>query len=90
MQRYEYMFINIKDIPEDIVKQYKLTEIENNGKVYVEIRKGMYGLPQAGILANKLLQQNLAQFGYYQCKHTPRLWRHETRPIMFVLVVDDF
>ena len=90
MQRYEYMFINIEDIPDDIVKQYNLTEIASNGKVYVEIRKGMYGLPQAGILANKLLQQNLAQFGYYQCKHTPGLWKHKTRPITFVLVVDDF
>ena len=62
----------------------------SNGKVYVEIRKGIYGLTQASILANKLLQQNLVQFGYYQCKHTPGLWKHKTRPIMFVLVVDDF
>ena len=50
----------------------------------------MYGLPQAGILANKLLQKNLAQFGYFPCKHTPGLWKHQTRPITFVLVVDDF
>ena len=37
LQRYEYMFINIKAIPADIVKQYKLTEIASNGKVYDEI-----------------------------------------------------
>ena len=90
MQRYEYMFIHIDDIPDDIIQQYNLTEISRNGKVYVEIRKGMYGLPQAGILANKHLQQNLAHFGYYQSKHTPGLWKHKTRPITFVLVVDDF
>ena len=50
----------------------------------------MYGLPQAGILANELLQKNLAKFGYYQCKHTPGIWKHKTRPIVFVLVVDYF
>jgi hypothetical protein len=26
-----------------------------DGKVYIEIQKGMYGLPQAGIVANELL-----------------------------------
>ena len=77
MQRYEYMFIYIKDIPPDIVEQYNLNEIAINGKVYVEIRKGMYGLPQAGILENELLQKNLAKFGYYQCKHTT--WAMETK-----------
>jgi len=30
-----------------------------NGHVYMEIRRGMYGLPQAGILANKLLRKRL-------------------------------
>ena len=62
MKRYEYMFIYIKDIPPDIVKQYNLNKIAINGKLYVEIFKGMYGLPQAGILANELLQNNLAKF----------------------------
>ena len=84
------MFIYIKDIPPDIVKKFNLNEIAINGKVYVEILKGMYGLSQAGILANELLLNNLAKFGYYQCKHTPGLWKHKTRPIVFVLVVDDF
>ena len=90
MQRYEYMFLQLRDIPPDIVSKYNLHELAINGKVYVEIRKGMYGLPQAGILASKLLQKNLAQFGYFQCKHTPGLWKHHTRPVTFVLVVDDF
>jgi hypothetical protein len=28
--------------------------------------------------------------GYYQCQHTPGLWRHVWRSITFCLVVDDF
>jgi hypothetical protein len=49
----------------------------------------MYGLPQAGILANKLLQRNLAKDGYRPTQHTHGLLTHDTRPISFSLVVDD-
>eukprot|EP00804_Cyclotella_cryptica_P009897 CCRYP_014166-RA/>CCRYP_014166-RA protein AED:0.44 eAED:0.44 QI:0/-1/0/1/-1/1/1/0/170 len=54
------------------------------------MRKGIYGLPQSGILAQKLLAERLAKKGYYQCECTPGLWRHKWRPIMFTLIVDDF
>jgi hypothetical protein len=50
----------------------------------------MYGLKQAGLLANQLLQTRLAPFGYYSARHTPGLWLHKTRPISFTLVVNDF
>jgi hypothetical protein len=50
----------------------------------------MYGLPQAGILANKLLGKCLAIRGYYQRQHKPGLWRHMWHDITFCLVVDDF
>ena len=50
----------------------------------------MYGLPQAGILANKLLKERLLQNGYFEVPHTPGLFRHKTRPVWFTLVVDDF
>jgi hypothetical protein len=50
----------------------------------------MYGLKQAGLLSNQLLQTCLAPFGYYTARHTPGLWLHKTRPISFSLVLDDF
>jgi hypothetical protein len=50
----------------------------------------MYGLPQAGILANGLLQRNLAKDGYRPTHHTHGLWTQDARPISFSLVVDDF
>jgi hypothetical protein len=50
----------------------------------------MYGLKQAGLLANQLLQNRLAPFGYYPARHTPGLWLHKTRPIALSLIVDDF
>ena len=58
MERPEFMRMKLSDLPEDFVKLYNLTNIaDSNGVVYVKIQKGMYGLPQAGILANKLLEQ---------------------------------
>jgi hypothetical protein len=50
----------------------------------------MYRLPQAGILTNELLQSNLAKVGYRPMQKTHGLWKHDTHPISFSLVVDDF
>eukprot|EP00804_Cyclotella_cryptica_P024442 CCRYP_019261-RA/>CCRYP_019261-RA protein AED:0.29 eAED:0.18 QI:0/0/0/1/0.33/0.25/4/0/786 len=90
LDRYEYMRIPLKLIPTHIIEQYNLRSKAKNGFVYMEIRRAMYGLPQAGVLANKLLQQRLAKHGYYEVAHTPGLWKHISLPISFTLVVDDF
>ena len=47
-------------------KHYNLWHLVKNGFVLVEIRKGMYGLPQSGILANEKLVAILAKAGYIQ------------------------
>jgi hypothetical protein len=56
----------------------------------MEIHKGMYGLPQAGILANKLLKEQLAGHGYFKQPHTPGLWKHIICPVWFSLCLDSF
>ena len=35
-------------IPDKIIKKYNLMALEKYGWVYIEIQKGMYGLPQLG------------------------------------------
>ena len=76
---------------EDVAEHYKLKEkTTSEGYIYVEIRKGMYGLPQTGLLAQELLEKRLNAHGYSQSKHKPGFWKHESRPIQFTLVVDDF
>ena len=50
----------------------------------------MYGLPQTGSPANKLLQKRLSTYGFIPTPLTPGLWRHETRSIHFHLVLYDF
>jgi hypothetical protein len=90
LPRYEYMRMLLSRFPEEIVSKYKLKALTVDGWVYIEIRKGMYLLKQAGLLANQLLQKLLALFGYYSARHTPSLWLHRIRPITFSLIVDDF
>jgi hypothetical protein len=90
MPRYEYMRIPVKDIPDDVMLHYNLAAITHNGYVLVEIQKGMYGLPQAGILAHERLVKHLATSGYHPTPNTPGLFTHTSRPISFTLVVDDF
>jgi len=87
----EYMKINLALIPEEIIKAYQLETIaDDQGNVFIQINKGMYGLPQAGILAYQLLVARLAPYGYYPVRHTPGYWKHKTKQTAFVLVVDDF
>jgi hypothetical protein len=40
-----------------IIKQYNLTKHVLNGFIYLEMQRAVWGLPQAGILAKKLLRK---------------------------------
>jgi hypothetical protein len=56
MKRPKYMRLKITDIPDKIIEEYNLREIvDDDGYVYCEITKGMYGLPQVqvGIIAQE-------------------------------------
>ena len=56
MKRKEYIKLKLGDIPQEVIKEYGLTSIATkDDSVYIEILKGMYGLPQAGLLAQELL-----------------------------------
>jgi hypothetical protein len=90
LERYEYIRIPISMVPDKIMDEYNLHALVHNSYLYIEVRKGMYGLPQAGILADVLLAKRLAKHGYITVPHTHGLWTHKWRPIKFSLVVDDF
>jgi hypothetical protein len=90
MDTYEYMRIPVNIIPASIMDEYKLAPLIHRDFVYVEIRKGMYGLPQAGRIANDRLTAFLAPYGYGPVPITPGLWKHDSRDLTFSLVVDDF
>jgi hypothetical protein len=91
LERPEYVKIKLRDVREEIIVEYKLRDIATtDSNVYIEATKGMYGLPHAGLLANKQLEKRLNKHGYQQSKLVPGLWKHKTRPIQFTLVVDNF
>ena len=86
----EYMKLALKTIPQEIIQQYNLNQLEVEGWVYIKIVKGMPGLKQAARLANDRLKAQLQPYGYAPVNHTPSLWKHKSNGILFTLVVDDF
>jgi hypothetical protein len=57
------MKMPLRLISNNIIVHYRLHEKAVDGYVHMEIRKGMYSLPHAGIRANKLLELHLARHG---------------------------
>ena len=92
MARYKYMRLKIVELPQDFIDEYKLHDKTTKyGYLYLEIPRGMYGLPQAGILAQKILEKKkLNAKGYRQSGICPGFWKHDWRPICFSLCVDHF
>ena len=65
MDGYEYMRMKLDMFPDDVIEEYNLRDkVEPNGYVCIKVRKGVYRLPQAGMLAQKLLAKRLAKHGY--------------------------
>ncbi len=72
MKRFEYFRMKLELFPQDVIDLYDLSnKVDHNGNVHCEVRRGMYGLPQAGIIAQELLQELLQKAGYTQSKITP-------------------
>ena len=75
------MRIPVELIPKEFIEFYQLKNKVKNGYVYCEIVCGMYVLPEAAILAHKLFKKRLKKRDYFEVKHTPGLFKHETRPV---------
>ncbi len=90
LEYLEYMKIPLTLFLVRTIEQFNLHTLALDEWVYIEMRRAVWGLPQAGILANKQLHRKLAPFGYKESVNTPGLWRHKSRPLTFTLVVDNF
>ena len=61
MTRYEYFRMKLELFPQDVINKNKLRlKVDSNGNIFCEVKRGMYGLPQAGIIAQDLLTVNQA------------------------------
>ena len=91
MEGDKYVKVNYKHFPEDILQRYKLhNKVTASGHIYIEIKKGMYGLKQAAILAYNNLKKNMKQYRYQPVLGTTGMWEHATRRTKFCVCVDNF
>ena len=52
MEREKYIKLKLMDLPQEVIHEYDLKSIATkDDSIYLEVLKGMYGLPQAGLLA---------------------------------------
>ncbi len=78
LKRKEYVRMKLDYFPDhDIVHSNLQDKATPNGFVYVTVKRGMYGLPPSGILAQELLKEQLGAAGYHQSTCTPGLWTHK-------------
>ena len=73
MENPKYMLTPLNLIPQEIIDEYKLLPLLQNGHIYICIDKGMYGLTKAGIIANKLLAKRLTPYGYFSMPSHTRI-----------------
>ena len=88
LDHLEHACIAVKYVPHHFIDEYNLALLITNGYLYLEVVKGVYGLPQAGIMANKLLKIWLAPHGYIECTHIHGFWKNVSRKTTFTLWVD--
>jgi hypothetical protein len=95
LTRPEYIKVDVKHIPFLTERFADLLPYVQKGKsgdgfVLFECTKGMYGLPQAGLLSQITLTAHLVSHGYREDPQVPCLFRHLSNGVTFSLVVDDF
>ena len=89
LPRPEYLRIASKLLPSTLIHQHDLQQFFHSNAILFQVNKDMYGLPQAGLLAQQRPITHLASEGYHQTD-TTCLFRHVTNGAVFSLVVDDF
>ena len=52
--------MKLSNLPDEIIDEYVLkSKATKDRAVYIVANRGMYGLPQSGLLANQLLEKRL-------------------------------
>jgi len=86
----EWILVPVKDIPSTTLEEHHLNDFVVDGHILCRVDGTMYGHPYAGRGANLDLVTHLASYHFFQDPNIPCLFTHDTRPISFTLVVDDF
>ena len=86
---FQYMRMYKKIIPQEVLEKYNII-FDDRDFTYVEIRRGMYGLKEAGVIVFDPLVRKLKRFGYKSMSQTPGLWKHSFYRTTFTLCIDNF
>ena len=89
MKYFQYMSIHKNIISQEVLDEYNII-FDDRDSTYVEIRRGVYGLKESGVIAFDQLVQKLKRFGYEPMPQTPGPWKHTYRRTTFTLFVDNF
>ena len=77
LSRPEYIRVSIKEIHDEIIREYDLKSIvTEDGIIYIEDNRGIYGLPHTRLLANEILENRLNKRSSQQRKLVPRIWKN--------------
>ena len=87
--RPEFIQIPCRMIPDTTIATHSLTPYVHQNAILFEVNKGMYGLLQAGLLAQQRLIAHLANHGYHEIFTSCLFW-HTSNGTAFTLVVDDY
>ena len=91
LPRPEFMWMPLRLIPIEYRPKLGMEFLAEDSRILLQVDKALYGLPQAGLLAQTELIAHLADHGFIQSPTTPCLFSHITDPsLRFVLWVDDF
>ena len=86
----EYTSFPISWIPRSNRSEFNVANLPDDATLFYRIDKALYGMPQAGMIAQRELTRHLAQHGYVMSPNTPCHYTHISSGVSFVLWVDDF
>ena len=78
MDEYEYMWIPRWIYPQYSIDEKQIEHIFINNRIFVQIRKGLYGLPQSGRLAYIELIKQFQLHGCTRAGFTSFIFKHAT------------
>jgi hypothetical protein len=86
----EYTAFPVSWIPKANRQEFDAAHLPDDATLFYRIDKALYGMPQAGMIAQRELTKHLAKHGYIMSRSTPCHYTHQTSGVSFVVWVDDF
>ena len=90
MDRAENIIIQISVIPQEFIIAYNIKDKAHNGYIFAQVNKGMYGIPQIWLIIHDAIVKYLSLYVYYPSNNTSVICTHDSQPINFTLVFNDF